>query len=318
MEGNALKKTVVITSIVAVVSLLIAGIIGAIGGVNKTSISLGFLNIGSTQGSGVSVNARKSLPLEKTDRIEVGVVSTDVVIRAGEGDSIEAWFHGTVSAPSPDNIPHLRVDRRGNTVRAIVEWKNRPTTSGWRGDTILEVSVPSKYTGALSAESVSGDMKLEDHDYEQLMLKTTPGDIEVDSVKAARLDARTTSGDASVRKLTTEHVEFYSVSGDVDMRAITGDARVHTTSGDVELSFARAPGTVAVETISGDVRLRMPSDAGFTLDARSTSGEVTCDFPITITGSHKGVGENSLAGQVGSSKGNITVRTLSGDIGINR
>lgn len=318
MGGSALKKTVIITSIVAVVSLLIAGIIGAVGGAGNGIISLGFRSGGSGRLSGMPVDEKKSLEMKQADRIDIRTVSTDIIVHACEGDSVKFRLHGTVSTSSPGNMPHLKVSRNGNTVQAIVEWKDRPVFSGWRDETRLEISVPSKYSGTLLAESVSGDITPGNPDYKQLTLKTISGDIDADAVRAASLEIETTSGDASIRELTTDRVKFCTVSGDFKADAVTGDVDAHSTSGDTDMSFTKVPGRVEVKTISGDVHLAMPSDAGFALDARSTSGDVTCDFPIAITSSHQGAGENSLAGTVGSGKGSISVKTVSGDIGIAR
>jgi hypothetical protein len=56
------------------------------------------------------------------------------------------------------------------------------------------------------------------------------------------------------------------------------------------------------------------ADASFSLDARSTSGDVTCRFPIVVEDRSTGGGNHVLAGKVGTGAGSVTVRTVSGDI----
>ena len=316
MNTNTLTRIATITAIIAGVSLLIAGVIGAASGAFRAIAAGGFRFNEAVRAGCVAVDERKSLPIAGINHIVVNAVSENITIREGSGESVMAWFHGNVSSA---DRPHLQVNQRGDTAEIRIE---RPhhihmAFGSMYNDAVLEVGIPQQYVGDLSAESVSADVTLGSHDYAELALTTTSGDIEAGAMKAGSLTLRTTSGDVRVRGLATERAEIYSVSGDIHVTAFTGDVEAHSISGGVARSPTKTPGSIAVETVSGDIRLGMPPSAEFTLDAHSTSGGVTCGFPITVTNSHAG-GEHSLAGAVGSGKGAVTVRTVSGDITITR
>ncbi len=64
---------------------------------------------------------------------------------------------------------------------------------------------------------------------------------------------------------------------------------------------------------SGEVTLRLPSQAGFDLVAHTSSGEVRSDLPITVQGS---LGHGELRGKVRGGGVRVEVSTGSGDIHI--
>jgi len=284
---STLTRFAIVTAMIAVVTLAIAGIIGVSTGAFRAMATGAFRFNEAGRASGVAVDERKSLPIAGINHITVKSVSENITIREGSGESVTAWLHGNVSPTSPDDRPHLQVNQRGDTAEIRIERHQLHQHvafrvmyfGGMHNDAVLEVGIPKQYAGKLTAEGVSSDITLASHHYTEVVLTTISGDIETDAVKA----------------------------GNLTLHTISGDVNAHSTSD-----------RIAVETVSGDIRLGMPPNTEFALDAHSTSGDVTCDFPITLTSSHADGGEHSLVGTVRSGKGAITARTVSGDIGITR
>lgn len=123
-----------------------------------------------------------------------------------------------------------------------------------------------------------------------------------------------------------------SVSGDVVVRAHSGDLRANGVSGSVTASgsFARASATtvsgaitldaahasdVALQTVSGDVTVRLPEGAGVAVTARSVSGRVVVDGQAHA-------GEGQMTGAVGVVRGDgqcrLDVKTVSGHLTVLR
>jgi len=307
LGSTLLTRVVIITAIVSVACLGIAAAIGlAAGGFSPR-------RVGRT---GTTVDERRTLPVAGVDLVSIDSVSDDVRIVERQGDAIEAWLHGTVSATSPDAIPHLSADLRGNTADIRLERK-RPFTFGFSwNDLILEVSVPRGYKGKLYAKSVSASIDVAEHAFSGLALTTTSGSMRTASVSAADFSAHTTSGDLTAAAVKAERSDISSVSGGVRVKSLTGDLTAHTVSGSMAITYASVPGRLDAESTSGDVTIHLPTDASFTLDAHSTSGDVTCKFPIVVAESRTGGGNHVLAGKVGSGDGRFTVRTVSGDVRI--
>ena len=306
---NAFTRVVVITAIVAGGCLGVAALIGlAAGGFAPREF----------RRAGATVDERRSLPLGGVDLLALTTNAENIRVIDGAGDSVEAWLHGTAGAGNPDAVPHLVAERAGGTADIRVERKRPMGIGPFWSDLTLEVSLPKGYAGRLSVKSVSADINVADHAYAGLALSTTSGEIRVGAVSASDFAMHSTSGDLRAIAVTAQRADMSSVSGQVDVKSLAGDTTVRTTSGDVKVAFAATPSRLEAASTSGDVTLRLPSEAQFTLDARSTSGDISCKFPITISERSTGGGRHVLAGAVGSGPKTAAVRTVSGDIRIER
>ena len=309
MKGkNTLTRVVIVTAVIAVVSLGIAALVGFAGGVDLRQAGR----------AGRSVDERKSLPLDSVDTLTVSSVSEDVRIVEGTSGSAEVWLHGSMGAGGREDVPRLVTSRSGSAAEIRLDSDRRFGIGPFWNDLVLEVSVPKGYAGKLSVKTVSASIDVADHVYDSLSLATTSGDMRVGAVKADALSAHATSGGLRIEAAAVRSATLTSVSGSVEAGALRGDATVQTTSGDVRLTFAAAPGRVEATSTSGTITLRLPADAGFSLDAKSTSGDISCKFPITVSGSQAGDGRHSLRGVVQAGTGAVAARTVSGDIRIER
>jgi lia operon protein LiaG len=236
----------------------------------------------------------------------------------GGGDTVEAWFHGTVNSSNPDAIPRLVAERRGSAIDIRLERKRR-WNLGWHWGTLaLEVTVPKGYAGKVSAKGVSAKIELADHAFGGLSLSTVSGEVSLGTVRTSDFEMHTTSGRFRAAGVMAERSELSSISGEMEVKSLSGILRAHSVSGEVSLGFVSTPAFADVTSTSGEVSLRLPANAGFQLDARSTSGQVTCDFPIQISESQSGGGRHALAGTVGGGTNSIKVRTVSGTIRVQR
>jgi DUF4097 and DUF4098 domain-containing protein YvlB len=79
------------------------------------------------------------------------------------------------------------------------------------------------------------------------------------------------------------------------------------------LDLALDPGgAIALDTVSGDIVVRMPGGTGAKIEAQSTSGDLDSGFP-GLTRDNK-PGRKSLRGSIGDGAGSIRVRSVSGDV----
>jgi hypothetical protein len=285
MKRYTLTRIAIITAIIACVSLSIAGVIGAKSGVFRTT------NFAIRMNPGIFLDVRQSTfdetqivqPADQIHNITVKTVSENITVREVSGESIKARFHGTAGTSDDVDAPHLKMQQRGDAVEFIVERSRNGAIGPVYDNAALDVSIPRRYAGNLSVESVSADITLGGHSYKGLALKTVCGNI--------KTDARV---------------------------AVSGDTDAHTVSGDISLSFAQKPGSISAKATSGNIGLAVPSETQFTLDAHTVSGEVSCDFPIKLVNSKSGDHEHALDGAVGNGRNTIMAHTVSGDIRITR
>lgn len=121
-------------------------------------------------------------------------------------------------------------------------------------------------------------------------------------------------------------VEIKGVRGPVDAGTVNGRIRAHglgaatrlnTVNGGLEASFAALGGgqDVALRTVNGAIRVALPSDAGFELDASVVNGSIACDFPIETKGRVSGKRVN---GKVGDARASISAHSVNGGIRLDK
>jgi DUF4097 and DUF4098 domain-containing protein YvlB len=110
-----------------------------------------------------------------------------------------------------------------------------------------------------------------------------------------------------------------------------------SVSGDIEATLGRTAGqSLRFSSVSGDVTLRVPAGLDADFSARTLSGSIDSDFPLTIGSGrdrrrsrdddddgygpgriHVRIGQNA-SGRIGRGGPDLTVNTVSGDIALVR
>jgi DUF4097 and DUF4098 domain-containing protein YvlB len=320
MSDSGMKKAIGIVTAIVVVAVAATAVIVLLNGVSPGDAAGTLRGVGGTAATGnrFDVDQRKSLPLDGVQRIEVEVVSSDVTVTESADGSVSARLHGTVSSNRGIAEPQLVAEDRGSTVSIRVDHRNVNVLMGWyRSDLKLEVAIPKGYRGALFVHGVSADIALPPgQTFTDLEAITVSGDIALGAFTADSFRSSTVSGDLEAPAAKAKSADLGSTSGTIEAGGLTGDLSARTISGDLRLAWTSFSGSIDVTTTSGDVMLGIPAGSGFSLDAGSTSGRITSDHPVTVRGSATGPGRHSLTGDVGSGKGSVRVRTVSGGIRI--
>jgi DUF4097 and DUF4098 domain-containing protein YvlB len=147
--------------------------------------------------------------------------------------------------------------------------------------------------GQVQAHAGSGDITL-DRIHGDMRLQTGSGEIEV-TEPGGKLDASTSSGDVTIR----------GASEDISVRTSSGDVTVDGNPG--ENSYWD------FHTSSGDVVLHVPSNASFRLYARSSSGDIEAEIPVTMEGTSR---KHELQARLGDGKARVEVTTSSGGVSL--
>jgi hypothetical protein len=148
--------------------------------------------------------------------------------------------------------------------------------------------------GSVEVESGSGDVEF--GEVADLNVGTASGDVQLGSVAAdARVNTasgdvqvrsiggdgkvNTASGDIVVREVGGE-LSVNSASGDVIVREARSSVRVNTASGDQEIGSV-VTGRVELKSASGDLKVAIAEGSMLFVDARSRSGEVRSELPVS-------------------------------------
>jgi DUF4097 and DUF4098 domain-containing protein YvlB len=260
----------------------------------------------------------KTLTVSGDPNVLITTGSGNITVRSGNATSVQIearikandnWGWGGNSRLSAqervkrieDNPP---IAQNGNTI-TIGKIEDREV--GERVSISYEVTVPST-------------TKLES--------RTGSGSVEIESLQGP-VRAESGSGHLRVSRISNE-VHLNTGSGSIELDGAEGNVSAHTGSGHIKLfkvngGLEASTGSGGIEaeglaksdwdlhTGSGGIRVRMPSQSGFKVDAHSGSGTVTVNHPITMQGSLR---HNHIEGTVGSGGPVLRLRTGSGGIDI--
>lgn len=273
----------------------------------------------------------RSYTVSGSPALDVRTNSGSITVRRGGGDTIQVrgeirvgarWFGGGASDEDVRDIERnppitqsgstIRIDRLGNDDR-------------WRGLSITyDIVVPERTdvrasTGSggvrisgvrlVRATTGSGSIRLADIGG-NVEANTGSGGIDAQNVAGA-FSARTGSGSIEATLGQSGPVEVSTGSGGIRLDGVKGGLSARTGSGSVTVAGDPTADWV-VTSSSGGVTVRLPSNARFDLRARTGSGRITSDHPVTVYATER----RSLEGPVRGGGPKVDLRTSSGSIRI--
>jgi DUF4097 and DUF4098 domain-containing protein YvlB len=268
----------------------------------------------------------KRMPANPQGQVEVSNTSGSVTITGWDKSEIE------VSGELGEGSEKLEFTQSGDLTRIKVVLPQKshdvddsdlvirvPTKSDIAVNTVSADIVIQNVDGAQRLQSVSADISTEAGS-EDVECKTVSGDIEVaGSGHRSLLTITTVSGDARVQRVAGE-VNANTVSGNVDLNlGDTTRSRLRSTSGDLNL-YGKLVGEARldVESISGDVRIKLAQPIGAEFELSSFNGEITNCFGPKPQRTDEYVPGRELRFKEGAGTGRVRVKTLNGDINLCR
>jgi DUF4097 and DUF4098 domain-containing protein YvlB len=329
MKTRINRPLLITLFVFATLSILPAASADVKGGFTKTLKVTGAPEVDVTTGSGnITINTG-----------DVSTVSIRATITASD-----RWF-GSESLSAAEKVKRLEnappVEQNGNiiTIGKIAERELRnnvsityditlPAASKVRAQTGSGDQFLTGVNGTVRLSTGSGNVTAKQIG-DETRVSTGSGDIRVEGVKgrlyatagsgnvqaygiAGGFYATTGSGDITYEQTAPGSVTAKAGSGNIRLRNVKGGVEADTGSGDIE-----AEGDLQADwqahSGSGNIDLKLPSNSAFNLDARSSSGSVTVDHPVTSQGTIK---RNRVQGKVGTGGVLVSLESGSGDIRI--
>ncbi|MDH3275681.1 MAG: DUF4097 domain-containing protein [Gammaproteobacteria bacterium] len=168
----------------------------------------------------------------------------------------------------------------------------------------------SEVAGPVEAQTGSGRITLTDIGG-AVNARTGSGAIQADQIAGA-FEAHTGSGSVRLTQVAPGDVVVTLGSGSSTLHGVVGSLHVEGGSGRIDID-GQQQGDWNIDTGSGSVRIKLPEDAAFNLDAHSGSGGITVDHPLTVQGK---MSKRHMRGEVRGGGDRLTVETGSGGIRI--
>jgi DUF4097 and DUF4098 domain-containing protein YvlB len=195
---------------------------------------------------------------------------------------------------------------------------NSHTGSGDQSITGLQLPVTAKTgSGNVTIEHVTADTRV----------SSGSGDLKINSVKgvlycdtgsgniraydiAGDVVAGAGSGNVEVQQSAGGSVKADTGSGNIRLNGVKGGLSARAGSGDIHVE-GEPTSDWRLGAGSGNITLKIPAQASFNIDARTSSGSLTVHHPITMQGS---ISHNHLQGKAGNGGVLLDLHTGSGDI----
>jgi DUF4097 and DUF4098 domain-containing protein YvlB len=250
-----------------------------------------------------------------------GEVRLEIRLGAGEVrlESAEGAQTTVVLEPLRDNdasraaVENARVDVRehGGRHEVVIDARDRGRGIFRNAEVLVAVTCPEGTSvesksgsagvegrgrfGSVEVETGSGDVEFGEA-AEDVKVNAASGDVQFGAVgRDVRIN--TASGDVQLGSIGGD-AKINSASGDVILREVGGDLSVNSASGDVLVREARssvsintasgdqelgsvAAGRVDLKSASGDLKVGIAEGSMLHVDARSRSGEVRSELPVS-------------------------------------
>jgi hypothetical protein len=178
----------------------------------------------------------------------------------------------------------------------------------------------------MTAKTGSGNVAVE-HISAETRVSSGSGDLKINSVKgvlyaetgsgniraedvAGDVFANTGSGNIEVRQSAGGSVKAETGSGNIRLNGVKGGLRASAGSGDIHAE-GEPTSDWRLGAGSGNITLKVPTQASFNIDARTSSGTLKVNHPVTMQGT---MARNHIQGKVGNGGVLLDVHTGSGDI----
>lgn len=283
------------------------------------AVALGLLLATGSAAAGTPIN--QTHPLEAKGRIEVSNVQGRLEVRGWDRPQVQ------ISGELGDGAHPLQVTGDARQLQVHVR---HPRMGRRPQPTVLILRVP--FQADLEVETVSADIDIDGIAPRELRAESVSGAIravgaprkaELESV-SGRIDATLNSADVQAESVSggvrlsgrlSDSVEVDSVSGDVVVDTLGERLRrlsVETVSGGAQVVAGLQPrGEAQLESLSGNVLLRLQADLSARLEGESFSGRITA--PGASAGSQRPGPGSSVRHDYGRGDGRIRLETFSGN-----
>ncbi len=285
MKRNAIAR-IIIWSLVAVLltSLLVVGISSSPSSFFTGDWSSGI--IGETYKNSALYNVGGGTVTDEFQSIKVNWTNGKINIEAYDGED-------TV-------ISETEVAEKENKLRWRVEdgvLKIQQMAAGMRfglkqtPKKTLTVKIPSNVAEGLKA--VTSD--------------SVSAEVTITGISASdKIEIDTVSSGANLKNIKTEKLDIDTVSGCIKAAGEFTELESDSVSGDVTVSSATPLKKLDCDSTSGNIRLTIPKNSGFTLKADTVSGDISCGLPT--------VSESKNRRVCGDGSADFETDTVSGDL----
>ena len=234
------------------------------------------------------------------DGLDISWINGPVEIKLGDGDKIEIKEYATRELKDNEK---LKLSSSRDVL--IIDW-NKSVVSFSLFNNLnkkLVVTVPKQFAKGLNIikcsntsgmttcsgfesdnadfSSVSGKINVSDITTEEFKISGTSGAINLSNIVCDKFNGSSISGYIELENLVAENANISTTSGKISVQGKIKEIKANSISGRIEADMSECPKKVDFSSVSGNQKLTIPQNDGFTVGHSSISGGFSSDFPIT-------------------------------------
>ena len=245
-------------------------------------------------------NQEYTFKLADIKKIKIDGADTEINFIPVDGEEIKVNISGSLMK----NQRPIIAEQRGSQLRIaqrlkIFNFSIRPFDS----DNVIDIYINPNYGKDVDIDSASKAININDLKAEDLSVNNVSGNIELVGVECETIELETASGEIDVQGLLSRKSKISTISGNVDLNEFSGDLKGSSASGSYTVTYSNFDNDIDLDTISGDITLKLGGATDFILDTDSVSGRVKNEFGNTL---------------LGAGKNKINLDTASGNMYINK
>jgi lia operon protein LiaG len=279
-----------------------------------------------------AIDDQKIEVLAEINSLTVKSTSGKVNLIATDEQNIKAHLYGSTNVADENRLPKLVCEKTGNSYSIKIDYPTQVLFGFIFNKTTLDVYIPKAFQGDLFVDNMSGDVGVENLNLKSIKVNNMSGDIDVSSITAETADFSCMSGSVNINKLTADTnvstasgrivakelnsriTDIDAMSGRIELTGKLGDLDARTASGDMDITYTEFNNNIKLDAMSGSISITLPESAQFALKAKSTSGSVRCDFPISLQKNES----HYLEGKVGNGEKFVNITAVSGSVKIRK
>ena len=141
-----------------------------------------------------------------------------------------------------------------------------------------------------------------------LEIDAASASLEVNDLTIREMEFDGASGTCVFSNCTVDNLDVDTASGDVAFQGSLGKMECDAASANIILELTNVPGSLDLDTASGDLDVTLPEDAGFTVKLDTMSGDFESDFDTTLRNGSYVSGNGRCRIDVDAMSGSVTIR----------
>lgn len=170
----------------------------------------------------------------------------------------------------------------------------------------MPASAPLAEHYTVYAYTNTSDVLISNVDLKTAHINTASGDILIEGSNLQTVEVQTESGDIMLLRSTGNSASFQTSSGDIILNADTSDIKAATQSGNIDYASTKL-GSLAFQSASGSISLKLPLDIGFTVNIESNNAVSAERIAMSKRGSGFVYGNGKIPIYLNTGSGNITI-----------